>query len=74
MYTWNNFNCEICLCEYPKYIKHKKINFSLIDMPHSFDQYVLFDYRVYDEDKRKTIPKGFICAKIIDGEEISIVS
>ena len=73
-YTWSNYNCEICLTEYPKYIKHKSLSFNLIDFPNNFNQYILFDYRSFDEDKLRTVYKGLICVKIIDGEEISIVS
>ena len=72
-YYWNNYCCEVCLSEYPKYLKHKQITYNLIDFNNKFEQYVQFDYRVYDTDKAKNVNKGVIICKISEGEEITVV-
>lgn len=73
LYTWNNFDCEICLNEYPKYIKHKSIIYQLIDNQTNFEEYCQMEMKVYDEDKQKPVSKGILFIKIEEGQEITIV-
>lgn len=74
IYSWNNYYCEICHSDYPKYIKYKQTIYYLVDNVNNFEQYIQFDYRVYDETKKRNVSKGFIQASLPDLEEISIVS
>jgi hypothetical protein len=71
-YLWKNYTCEICLQEYPKYIKYKDINYEIIDFDIPYDQYIIMDYNLYDDSKRKTFRKGIIIVKLIDNENITI--
>lgn len=73
-YYWSSLSCEICLTEYPKYFKHKQITYYLIDYYSKFEEYVLFDYRLYDNDKKRTITKGTIICNIKENEDITVVS
>lgn len=72
--TWNNFDCEICLSEYPKYIKHKSIIYPIIENNTGFEEYAQIEMKIYDEEKQKAISKGVIFLKLIEDYEISIVS
>jgi hypothetical protein len=71
-YIWKNFECEICLAEYPKYIQYKNITYTLVDMEHNFENHVVFDYTLFDDNKRKTFRKGIIVVKIKEGQEITV--
>lgn len=71
-YLWKNYECEICLQEYPKYIKYKKVLYNLIDYTIPYDEYLIFDYTLFDDHKKKTSRKGLIIVKINDEENISI--
>lgn len=71
-YIWKNFECEICLNEYPKYIKYKNIIYNLVDINIKYDQYMILDYTLYDDNKRKSFRKGIIVVRISDDKEISI--
>ena len=71
-YLWKNYECEICLREYPKYIKYKNHIYHLIDYAISFEQYMILDYTLYDDTKKKTFRKGIIIVKIIEDENITL--
>jgi hypothetical protein len=73
-YNWKSYECEICLAEYPKYIKYKSFNYNLVDLTFPFDQFILFDYCLYDDEKKKTFRKGFIMVKFNEKDQITIVS
>ena len=45
-FNWKNFECEICLTEYPKIIKYKNNIYNLLDLVIPYDQYLLIDYIV----------------------------
>jgi hypothetical protein len=71
-YIWKNFECEICLAEYPKYIKYKHCTYPTVDVEVLFEQYIVLDYTLYDDSKRKSFRKGIIVCKVNDDEEITI--
>ena len=71
-YIWKNFECEICLIEYPKYIKYKSSIYPLVDLNITYDQYIILDYTLYDDNKKKSFRKGIIVFKVTDDEEITI--
>jgi E3 ubiquitin-protein ligase DOA10 len=71
-YLWKNFECEICLTTYPKYIKYNSIMYNLLDLDIKYDQYIVFDYSLYDDNMRKCVKKGIIVTKIRDTEDITI--
>lgn len=71
-YNWKNFECEICLQEYPKYIKYKNITYSMVDVIVSFEQFMIMDYTLFDDAKKKSFRKGMIVVKIEDDVEVTI--
>ena len=72
-YYWKNFNCEICLFPYPKYIKYKNLKYSLVDIDTSnFNQYCICDYSLFDDNKKKSFHRGFIIFKFDDDNEITL--
>ena len=72
-YNWNNFNCEICLFPYPKYIKYKNRNYDLIEIDTSkFNQYCICDYSLFDDNQKKTFHRGCVIFKIEDENEIIV--
>jgi hypothetical protein len=71
-YIWKNFECEICLAEYPKYIQYKNLKFTLVDVEHNFDEYIVFDYTIFDDNKKKSLRKGIIIVKLKEGQEITV--
>jgi hypothetical protein len=71
-FIWKNFECEICLTEYPKYIRYKNTCYYLVDLNITFDQYIIFDYTLYDDVKKRSCRKGIIVVRVDDEEEISI--
>ena len=71
-YYWKNFNCEICLFPYPKYIKYKNLKYSLVDLDtNNFNQYCICDYSLFDDNKKKSFHRGFIIFKFDDDNEIT---
>lgn len=71
-YLWKNYECEICLREYPKYIKYKNYVYNMIDFNIPYEQYIILDYTLYDDTKKRTFRKGIIIVKIMDEEHITI--
>jgi len=71
-YLWKNYECEICLKEYPKYIKYKNHIYNMIDYNITYDQYIIIDYTLYDDTKKRTFRKGIIIVKINENENITI--
>ncbi len=72
-YNWNNFNCEICLFPYPKYIKYKNRNYYLVEIDTSkFNQYCICDYSLFDDNQKKTFHRGCVIFKIEDDNEITL--
>lgn len=71
-YIWKNFECEICLAEYPKYIRYKNTCYYLVDLNINYDQYIIYDYTLYDDTKKKTVRKGIIVVRVEEEEDISI--
>lgn len=71
-YIWKNFECEICLSEYPKIIKYKNLTYDLVDLNVSYEQYMILDYTLYDDTKKKSFRKGIIVVKLNDESEITI--
>lgn len=71
-YLWKNYECEICLNEYPKYIKYKSITYNIVDFSNNFDQYIILDYSLYEDSKNKSFRKGAIVVKVVDNEIITI--
>jgi hypothetical protein len=73
LFTWKSFECEICKCEYPKYLKYKNNIYPMVDIGNSFDSYSICDYTLYDDAKKKTFRKGLIVFKINeDYDEIPV--
>ncbi len=71
--NWKNYECEICLTEYPKMIKYKNNTYNLLDLNIPYDQYLFMDYIVYDDEKKRSFRKGYIALKIGDEEIITFV-
>ena len=72
-FFWNNFECEICKMEYPKYLKYKNNIYPMVDIGNSFESYSICDYALYDDNKKKTFRKGLIIFKINeDYDEIPV--
>ena len=72
-FIWNNFECEICKCEYPKYLKYKNNIYPMVNLENNFDSYSICDYTLYDDAKKKTFRKGLIIFKINeDYDEIPV--
>jgi hypothetical protein len=71
-YIWKNFECEICLAEYPKYIKYKQSTYPMVDVDILFDQYVILDYTLYDDSKKKSFRRGIIVFRLNDNEEVTL--
>lgn len=69
---WKNYQCEICLHEYPKNIHYKEILYEIVDFEIPFDFYIIMDYNLYDDTKKKTYRKGIIIVKISENENITI--
>lgn len=71
-YILKNYECEICLKEYPKYIKYKNTFYNLIDFSVPFTEYMVLDYSLYDDLKKKVMRKGVIIINIFNEEIITI--
>ena len=52
LFTWKNFECEICKMEYPKYLKYKNNIYPMVDIGNSFESYSICDYTLYDDAKK----------------------
>ena len=72
-YSWKSYECEVCLSEYPKYIKYKLIIYPMIEVSIPFEEYIIFDYSIYDDEKRKVMRKGYIVIKFNEQNQINIV-
>jgi len=72
-YNLKNYECEICLAEYPKYLRIKNRMYNLIDIKSPFDDYAVLDYILYHEEKHIFKRKGFIVLKLAENEEMTIV-
>lgn len=70
--TWKNIWCDICLSDYPKFIKCKTTVYQLVDLDITYEQYIVFDYKQFDDIKKHTFRKGIIIVKITDDMDISI--
>ena len=73
-YSWNNYSCEICKKEYPKYFKIKDALYPLIDLEINFSSYIICDYALYDDSKKKTSRTGFLVIKINDDSDEDIIT
>lgn len=72
LYTWKNFECEICKEEYPKYFQYQNNLYSLVDMEVTFDEYVSCDYSLFDDAKKKTFRRGLLVFQVEEGEEVTL--
>ena len=73
-YNWKNYSCEICKKEYPKYFKIKNTLYPLIDLEINFSSYMICDYCLYDDAKKKTNRKGILVIKINDNVDEDIIT
>lgn len=72
-YLVKNYNCEICLSQYPKYIKYKSITYFLIDIDTSkYNSYAICDYSLFDDSKGRLFHKGFIIFRLEEGQEVTL--
>jgi hypothetical protein len=71
-FIWKNFECEICLAEYPKYIRYKNTCYYLVDLNLFYEQYIIFDYTLYDDTKKRSVRKGIIVVSVNDDEDITV--
>lgn len=69
---WKTFNCEICLEEYPKYLKYKTKTYNVVDIDTHYSQYAICDYSLFDDTKKKTINKGILVLRLEDDIEIAV--
>ena len=69
-----NYECEICLKEYPKYLKYKNIIYNMIDFGEiKFEDYLIFDYYLTDFIYRKKNNKmGILIVGLKNNEFITI--
>ena len=51
MFVFQNYSCEICQKEYPKYFKVKDTLYPLIDLDINYLSYIICDYSLYDDMK-----------------------
>ena len=73
-YNWKSYECEVCLSEYPKFIKYKAYTYNLVDLTYPFDQYLVLDYSIYDDEKKRSFRRGFIIVRFNDKDQITIVN
>ena len=73
-YYWKIFECEICKTEYPKYIKYKDKYYHLISLDVNFSSYMICDYWIFDDVKKKNYRRGILVINLKDDkdEEITI--
>jgi hypothetical protein len=73
MFLFQNYSCEICLTNYPKYIIYKTQVYYLIDIDFDrFDNYALCDLTQYLDNNQRISHFGYLMFKIEDGLELSI--
>lgn len=82
MFSFQNYSCEICLTQYPKYIIYKTRVYYLFDIDlNKFENYVLCDLTKYGDNinnsniknKEKQISRfGYLMFKIEDNMELSL--
>ncbi len=70
-YILKNYECEICLKEYPKFIRCKNTIYNLIDYSIPYSEFIIMDYILYDDVKKKILRKGIIIINIKDDQMIS---
>lgn len=73
-FNWKTYACEICLAKYPKYILFKDRRYTIVDLDIEFSSYILFDYSVYDEVKRRSFSKGAIAIEINNNLNSEVIS
>ena len=73
MYLFQNYNCEICLATFPKYliIKNKKINLIEIDIS-NYKKYALCDLIQYDEKNDYIFHIGYLVIRLDDSISLKI--
>lgn len=71
VFLWKNYECEICLQEYPKYLKYKNLTYNLIDFDINFNEYMILDYTLFDDAKKKSVRKGFIIVDLNNEESLN---
>ena len=73
MFVFQNYNCEICLTNYPKYIIYKKQVYFLIDIDFDkFENYALCDLTQYIDNNQRITHFGYLMIKIEDDTELSL--
>ena len=73
IFLFQNYNCEICLSMYPKYIIYKTQIYYLIDIDfNKFENYVLCDLTQYVDNNQKITHFGYLMFKIEDNMELSL--
>lgn len=70
--SWKNFECEICKEEYPKYFKYQNEKYLLVDYDVNFEEYVICDYSLFDDNQKKCFRRGILVFNVEEGEEITI--
>ena len=45
----------------------------MIEVSIPFEEYIIFDYSIYDDEKRKVMRKGYIVIKFNEQNQINIV-
>ena len=73
MYLYQNYNCEICLATFPKYliIKNKKINLLEIDTS-NYKNYALCDLIQYDEKNDYIFHIGYLVLRLENNISLKI--
>ena len=73
MFLFQNYSCEICLSNYPKYIIYKTQVYYLIDIDlDKFPNYVLCDLTQYIDNNQKISHFGYLMFKIEDNVPLSL--
>lgn len=70
-FLWKNYECEICLSEYPKYLTYKNLTYNMIDFDINFNEYMILDYTLFDDTKKKSIRKGFIIVDLNNEDSLA---
>lgn len=73
MYLFQNYNCEICLATFPKYliIKNKKVNLLDIELS-NYKNYALCDLIQYDENNDYIFHIGYLVLRLENEVPIKI--
>lgn len=73
IFLFQNYSCEICLSNYPKYIIYKTQVYYLIDIDlEKFENYVLCDLTQYIDNNQKISHFGYLMFKIEDNMALSL--